>query len=922
MKKVSLFFGVIVLYMHGSAQTLPPGFFMSDVSSGASWNAPVGTAFTPDGQRLFVWEKDGRVYTCNREANGNYLKQAQPVLDISDEVGSWIDHGLMGFALDPQFATNGNIYLLYVVDRHHLLTGGIASNGYDPNINEYFNATIGRVARYTTTTSDGNLLAIPSSRKILIGESKSTGLPLLYQSHGTGSLVFASDGTLLVSCGDGASFNAEDSGSIDHTYYKQALIDGIIRPEENVGAFRSQMLNSHNGKLLRINPENGDGISSNPFFDTAAPRSAKSRVWALGFRNPFRFSIKPGTGSTDPLTGDIGEVFVGDVGWGSWEELDVVKAAGTNFGWPLYEGQTDNSAFYIGLNTQNGDELNSFGPCEGRTHYRFKDLLRQDNGAKNKSVYNPCNASQLIGTHNRYIHARPALDWTHETAIARVSKFDINGFATSPTIGETESAVVGTPFAGNCIVGGIWYTGAGNSFPSEYKNSYIAGDFGGLWIRRFSIDFTDVVTRVDNFVSNAGGIVCLTENPLDGSLVFVDIVTYTVKKISFGGNIPPVAKIKADNYYSPSPSLTVNFDASESSDQDGKIVSYAWDFGDPASGSDTSTAPAPTHQFTTTTGPKKFTVTLTVTDNSGSSTSEKFVVSVNNTPPQVNIINPVKNSTYTIGSDTIYMRRATVSDKEHGAADLVYEWQTTLAHNNHRHPGSIDGNVESSTVISRIGCNGDSYHWLVTLKVTDAAGLSTIDSSQIFPDCTGKLPVFLHKFSVTQLGAEHLVKWTTEMETNIGYYELQRSTDGIDFSAISTQVATNLSGTNNYSYSDNNFSPGVNYYRLKISERNGMIRYSIVIRTETQPQTELFRIVPNPVTGDEFSLVYTSATQGIATISIIDMTGRQVQRVKEGVNSGQNVIYIKTIPGLLPGMYFVSVTKDGKVKQGKLIKTN
>jgi len=171
MKKVSLFFGVIVLYMHGSAQTLPPGFFMSDVSSGASWNAPVGTAFTPDGQRLFVWEKDGRVYTCNREANGNYLKQAQPVLDISDEVGSWIDHGLMGFALDPQFATNGNIYLLYVVDRHHLLTGGIASNGYDPNTNEYFNATIGRVARYTTTTSDGNLVAIPSSRKILIGES-------------------------------------------------------------------------------------------------------------------------------------------------------------------------------------------------------------------------------------------------------------------------------------------------------------------------------------------------------------------------------------------------------------------------------------------------------------------------------------------------------------------------------------------------------------------------------------------------------------------------------------------------------------------------------------------------------------------------------------------------------------------------------
>ena len=914
-------FAVIVLYIHVSAQTLPEGFFMSDVSSGASWNAPVGAAFTTDGQRLFVWEKDGRVYTCNREANGNYIKQSQPVLDISDEVGSWIDHGLIGFALDPQFENNGYIYALYVVDRHHLLTGGLESNGYSPGTNEYFNATIGRVTRYTTTTSGGILVAVPSSRKILIGESRSTGLPMVYVSHGVGSLVFASDSTLLVSCGDGASFNGEDSGSIDHTYYKQALVDGIIRPEENVGAFRSQMLNSHNGKLLRINPENGDGVSSNPFFDASAPRSPKSRVWALGFRNPFRVSIKPGTGSTDPLTGDIGEVFVGDVGWGAWEELNVVKAAGSNFGWPLYEGQTDNSASYIGLDTQNGDELNTFGPCEGRTHYRFKDLLRQDNGAKNKSGYNPCNASQLIGTHNRYIHARPALDWTHETNVARVGKFDANGFATSPVIGTDESKVVGKPFAGNCTVGGTWYTGAGNSFPPEYKNTFITGDFGGLWIRRLSIDFTDVVTRVDSFVTNAGAIVSLTENPLDGSLVVVDIGTYKVKKISFGGNIPPVAKIRADNYFSPSTNFTVNFDAGESFDQDGSIVSYTWDFGEPGSGSNTSTSSAPSHRFTTTTGPKMFTVTLTVTDNSGTSASEQFIVSVNNTPPQVNIVSPVKNSTYTIGSDTTYLRQATVSDNEHSGAQLVYEWQTTLVHNNHIHPESLDGNIESATVISRVGCNGDNYSWIVTLKVTDAAGLSTIDSSQIFPDCGGLLSVFLHKFSVTQLASEHLVKWTTETESVANHYELQRSMNGADFVTINTQLAANTNGPNSYSYSDNSYSPGINYYRLKIVERNGGIRYSMIIRTQTEPQTELFKIVPNPVTGDQLSLLFSSAQQGIVTIKINDAAGRLVHTFKEGVNSGQNVIYIKGMAGLFPGIYFISVNKDGKIKQGKLIKT-
>jgi len=300
MKKVLCFIGLIILLSRISAQTLPEGFFISDVSSGSAWNAPVGTVFSTNGKRLFVWEKDGRVYVCNHQADGNYTKQTQALLDISDEVGSWIDHGLIGFALDPQFENNGYIYALYVVDRHHLLTDGLSSNGYNPATNQYFNATIGRVTRYTTTTSGGNLVAIPSSRKVLVGESRSTGLPMLYESHGVGSLVFASDGTLLISCGDGASFNTEDTGNIDHTYYKQALIDGIIRREENVGAFRAQMLNSHNGKLLRINPENGDGVSSNPFFDASAPRSAKSRVWALGFRNPFRISIKPGTGSTNP----------------------------------------------------------------------------------------------------------------------------------------------------------------------------------------------------------------------------------------------------------------------------------------------------------------------------------------------------------------------------------------------------------------------------------------------------------------------------------------------------------------------------------------------------------------------------------------------------------------------------------------------
>jgi glucose/arabinose dehydrogenase len=735
MRRLALFMGLAFMVSTALAQTLPTGFFMSDVSSGSTWSAPVGTAFTPDGQRLFVWEKNGAVYVCNRQANGNYAKQATPVLNISDEVGGWRDFGLIGFALDPQFSSNGNIYLLYVVDRHHLLTGGLASNGYNATTNEYFNATIGRVTRYTTTTTSGNLVAVASSRKVLLGESKSTGIPILHESHGVGSLAFAADGTLLITCGDGASYNIEDGGSISHTYYSQAITDGIIRPEENVGAFRSQMLNSHNGKLLRISPETGDGIPSNPFYNPSAPRSAKSRVYALGLRNPFRMSVKPGTGSTNPATGDIGEVFIGEVGWNTWEEQNVCKVPGANFGWPLYEGQTEQPG-YMAMNIQNLDEPNIFGTCSGRNFFLFKELIRQDNGAGNKSVFNPCNGSQLIGTNNRYIHARPALDWRHGQDIARVPKYDGSGVATAPTIGTAESNTVGTPFRGNCSAGGIWYTGAGNSFPAGYKNTFIAADYGGTWIRRFTIDFTDVVTRVDNFVSSAGAVVCVTENPLDGSVVVVDIGANTVKKITYGGNQPPVARLTSNVTYGSSP-LTVNFTGNTSFDPSpgGSITSYSWNFGGGSPATSTSANPTGV-VFTDASGnPKKFVVKLTVTDNSGATHTDSIIISVNNTPPVVNITSPVKNSTYTVGGDVVYPCSATVTDQQHSGSQLKYEWQTILRHNNHEHPEAIDNNVSTSTTISRIGCNGDTYYWMVRLKVTDAAGLSATDSSKIFPNC-------------------------------------------------------------------------------------------------------------------------------------------------------------------------------------------
>lgn len=315
-KVISAILWVILLILTGSlatsAQSLPSGFSTTTISS--QWDQAVGLTFNKDGSYMFVWEKLGKIWAVKNN-------QRKLLLDITEEVGGWRDFGLLGFTLDPNFATNGYIYLLYTVDRHHLLHFGTSS--YSSTTDDYFKATIGRVTRYTATQTTAGYTVNKASRKVLLGVTKYSGIPATHQSHGVGSLVFGSDGTLLISAGDGGSYIADDTGSAPETYYKQALSDGIITKNQNVGAYRAQLLDSYNGKILRINPATGAGIPSNPFYDAANPNAARSKVWALGLRNPFRMTLRPGSGSTNLADANPGILYVGDVGNGRFEEIPL-----------------------------------------------------------------------------------------------------------------------------------------------------------------------------------------------------------------------------------------------------------------------------------------------------------------------------------------------------------------------------------------------------------------------------------------------------------------------------------------------------------------------------------------------------------------------------------------------------------------------
>jgi glucose/arabinose dehydrogenase len=258
---------------HGQVTFVDPQFVTETVAQLPAFT-PVGLAFAPDG-RIFIWQKNGVVRIVK---NGALL--ATPFLDIQTQVNQCNDRGLLGFALDPNFATNGFVYLLHTLEESGNTTSCAAKTS--------------RLIRVTANPPTADVAQAGSLVTILSGIS-SDG-----DSHSVGTLRFAPDGKLFVSHGDGASYTTTDPL-----------------------ALRSQDLNSYNGKILRINPD-GSAPGDNPFDD--GTNSIRSKVWAYGLRNPFRFTLHPATG----------EPYIGDVGWNTWEEIN--RGRGANFGWPCFEG--------------------------------------------------------------------------------------------------------------------------------------------------------------------------------------------------------------------------------------------------------------------------------------------------------------------------------------------------------------------------------------------------------------------------------------------------------------------------------------------------------------------------------------------------------------------------------------------------------
>lgn len=241
-------------------------------------NSPVDLTHAGDGSgRLFIVEKGGtiRVYKA-----GTFV--TRPFLDISALVSGGGERGLLGLAFSPNYVKNGTFYVNYTD-----LQGTT------------------QIVRYRVSANPD--LADADSAQVVLSVEQD------YPNHNGGQIAFAADGKLYIGMGDGGSAN----DPFNRAQNPQSLL----------------------GKMLRLDVETNDPLTytiplDNPFVNDA---ETLDEIWALGLRNPWRFSF-------DTLTN---ELYIADVGQLDWEEINVQPATssgGENYGWRCYEGTSVNFA--------------------------------------------------------------------------------------------------------------------------------------------------------------------------------------------------------------------------------------------------------------------------------------------------------------------------------------------------------------------------------------------------------------------------------------------------------------------------------------------------------------------------------------------------------------------------------------------------
>ncbi|MGH8867703.1 MAG: PQQ-dependent sugar dehydrogenase [Actinomycetes bacterium] len=619
---------------------------------------PMAIAVLPD-QSVLHTARDG---TLRRTTKDGVTSVAADIPVYSHD-----EDGLQGVAIDPDFESNQWVYVYYAPPLD-TPPGDAPSNGTAADFAPYKGHNVVSRFKYVDGTldlaSEQQILQVPTDRGICC--------------HVGGDIDFDSQGNLYLATGDDTNpFESDGYAPIDERATRNPAFDAQ-RTSANTNDLR--------GKILRIHVES-DGSYTIPSGNLFAPGTAETKpeIYAMGFRNPFRFEVDettgiawvgeygPDAGSADPNRGPGGQV-----------EFDRVTAPG-NYGWPYCTGKNTVAETYTEWD---------FGTATAGPKYDCA------NGAENNS---PNNTGMS----------------TVPPAEAAWLPYDGGSV---PEFGTGSESPMGGP---------VYHFDASLDsqvkLPESYDGHFFAYEWGRGWIKDITLDNADNPKAINGFSDFMD-----LQKPMDlefgphGALYVLDYgsggffagdhnsALYRVEYAK--GNKSPTATITADPTSGPAP-LAVDFSGAGSTDPDGDPLTYAWDF--ESDGTVDSTEASPSHTYTEN---GQYTARLEVTDDGGRVGSAAVTVTVGNTAPQVQFDQPLDGTTFTPGDTVDY--EVTVTDPDGDPVDCsAVHVEYVLGHDSHGHPLSEAEGCTGSFATQDGGHAGDANIFgVLNASYTDAGG--------------------------------------------------------------------------------------------------------------------------------------------------------------------------------------------------------
>ncbi|WP_405542336.1 PQQ-dependent sugar dehydrogenase [Streptomyces phaeochromogenes] len=589
---------------------------------------PMSLAVLPDRSVLHT-SRDGELRITDSAGN---TKLAGKLAVYSHD-----EEGLQGVGIDPGFADNRFIYLYYAPPLD-TPAGDAPETGTAADFAPFDG--VNRLSRFVLNAdgtldnaSEKKILDVPATRGICC--------------HVGGDIDFDAAGNLYLSTGDDSNpFQSDGYAPIDERANRNPVFDAQ-RTSGNTNDLR--------GKILRIKV-NADGSYAVPDGNLFAPGTDKTKpeIYAMGFRNPFRFSVDkktgilyvgdygPDAGAADPARGPAGQV-----------EFARVTEPG-NFGWPYCTGNNDAYVDY------------DFGT-----------------GASGASF--DCSAPKNTSPNNTGLTDLPP---------AQTAWIPYDG-GSVPEFGSGSESPMGGPVYD--------YDASLDSpvkFPEAYDGDFFAGEFGRRWIKRIASDDSGTVQSINDVPWTGTQVMDMAFGP-DGALYVLDYglawfggdensALYRIENATDGHS--PVAQAAADRT-SGQAKLKVKFSSAGTTDADGDALTYSWDFGD--GGKSTAANPTYTYKRNGT-----YTATLTAKDATGRTGSASVRIVVGNTAPKVTLQLPEDGQLFSFGDAVPF--KVKVTDPEDGRSIDCAKVKVSfvLGHDSHGHPlttaNGCSGTIQTS----------------------------------------------------------------------------------------------------------------------------------------------------------------------------------------------------------------------------------